>query len=713
MKSKKVCEFCGEELPVSEFYNNHNNPDGLTTNCKRCLKERRASNALNEILKFVNFNVSFSNEKLKKSNKTYATLKSYLHDLTDLGLLEHNESENTYNLIWNDKLSTFCERYDIQSSKIPKNINNSSSHKENVNLKLCDFCGEELPVSEFYNNHNNPDGLTTNCKRCLKERRASNALNEILKFVNFNVSFSNEKLKKSNKTYATLKSYLHDLTDLGLLEHNESENTYNLIWNDKLSTFCERYDIQSSKIPKNINNSSSHKENVNLKLCDFCGEELPVSEFYNNHNNPDGLTTNCKRCLKERRASNALNEILKFVNFNISFSNEKLKKSNKTYATLKSYLHDLTDLGLLEHNESENTYNLIWNDKLSTFCEKYEIQSSKIPGNVIENLLNVETINTNVCKVCGEELKSSDYINRGSDHFNSNVVCRTCTNEQSAINGLSEIMSLFSINSTFPKSILEMKSKNSKDVVKQYLDDMIELNLLDYHNKEKQIYTFILNNDIISFCSKHDIELPKSYKFQMDYSIKSKFKSQPNSKICDVCGENLPLQNYYKDEKSVDGLSAKCVTCFKKDNAAMGLEEIIKYVKTNEAFSKDLIMGKSTKLPTTINKYLKDLTDMGLLGYSETIGKYNLIFNNKLSSFCKEYNISLKNQIIDDEKLDNMVNNDLTNDIIQMSEETGSYFILEFKKIVRKSEIMPILTYLEDKIFDLKVIELLIKLDQR
>ena len=197
-------------------------------------------------------------------------------------------------------------------------------------------------------------------------------------------------------------------------------------------------------------------------------------------------------------------------------------------------------------------------------------------------------------------------------------------------------MSLFSINSTFPKSILEMKSKNSKDTIKQYLDDMIELKLLDYHNKEKQIYTFILDNNIISFCSKHDIELPKSYKFQMDYSIKSKLKSQSDLKMCGVCGEELPIKKFYKDEQSVDGYSGECMACFKKANAAIGLKEIIKYFKTNEPFSKDLFMGKSTKLQSTIDKYLKDLTDLGLLEYSETFGTYNFIFNNKLNSFCKE-----------------------------------------------------------------------------
>ena len=147
-----------------------------------------------------------------------------------------------------------------------------------------------------------------------------------------------------------------------------------------------------------------------MKLCEFCGEELSVSEFYTNHNNPDGLATSCKRCMKEHRACNALNEILKHVNFNNSFSKEKLKKSKKSHHTLMSYLHDLTDLGLLEYNESKDTYILILNDTVSTFCKKYEIKSSKIPEKFIDHSIEVNNNDLKVCEVCGKELKSSDNI---------------------------------------------------------------------------------------------------------------------------------------------------------------------------------------------------------------------------------------------------------------------------------------------------------------
>ena len=407
----KVCEFCGEELPVSEFYHNKINPDGLMGYCKNCIKDKNAANGLKEIIKVMNFDSSFTKEKLNKAiNRSNSSIVSYLRDLTDLRLLKHNKSKDNYILVWNDKVRSFYEKYDIQSVKIPGNVKGSSFKPFVGDLKVCEFCGKKLPVSEFYHSKNNPDGLHNNCKKCLKEKNCAKALREVIKVINFNSPFTNEKLKKAiNKSNSTIMGYLRELTDLGLLKHNKSKDNYTLIWNNKVRIFIEKYDIQSVKIPENVKSSSFKPYVGDLKVCEFCGKKLPVSEFYHSKNTPDGLHSNCKNCLKERNAANALREVILVVNFNSLFSKEKLIKAfSKSIATL--YIRNLKNLGLIEHNNSNDYYILNWNNKMSTFCEKYSIQLPDSTSKV-EELNNSLESNTSLNNQILQNEESGIYFN--------------------------------------------------------------------------------------------------------------------------------------------------------------------------------------------------------------------------------------------------------------------------------------------------------------
>ena len=601
----------------------------------------------------------------------------------------------------------------IKANSIHETIINSSSNHSKVGLKVCEACGKELSFSEFYNYRANPDGLTNNCKKCIKERRAVNLLKEIISNIGFNVSFSKKTLKNhTNKSNSTLNAYLNDLTDLGLLKYDKSKDKYVLIKNDEVRVFFEKYDIISSKKSETTKNTSTNSSVTNIKVCEACGKELPVSEFYHTKNSSDGLMGYCKKCMMEKNAANSLKEIIKVVNFNSPFSKEKLSTLiNKTNTTVSSYIRNLKNLGLLEHNESNDNYKLVLNDKVRAFLEKYDIQSTKISNISTNSSSKANMTNVKSCEGCGKKLSISENLKNHDGLIN---YCKDCTKELNASKGLSDIIKFFSINSTFPRKILEMKSNESKITIGQYLTDLIDLNLLDYHNKEKEIYSFILNKNLVSFCNKYEIELPKSNNFQMDYSIESKINSKSDSKICEVCENELSRNDFYKDIKSSDGLSGKCINCFKRDKAAIGLKEIIKYVKFDHPFTKAIIKKKSVKSLSVINQYLYDLTNLGFLEYNVSMQTYNLILNDKLSSFCEEYNIRFENQTGKIEELDNSleIKNPLTSQIVQIYEETGSYFNLEFKEIVRKSEIMSILTELEEKIFNLKLLELLVKPDK-
>lgn len=597
----------------------------------------------------------------------------------------------------------------IESIKISDDSSNSSVKHNKSKLKVCSVCGEELLLSEFYKNRNNPDGLTNNCKKCLKEKRASNALKEIIKQVNFNSSFSKEKLKMNNISKSTMNAYINDLVDLGLLDYNSSKDNYNLVWNDKLCTFCKKNNIKSPKIDFISKDSLSKSNRVDLKLCNSCKESLPYSEFYNNKIYHDGLSIDCKNCIKEKRTVNAFKELLKYVNFNVPFSKDKIKKQiNKSNHTIMSYLRDLTDLGFLETTQSSNGYILIWNDDVRRFFEKYSIQSLKIPKKSKNSLFKPIKNDLKICEACGNELNISEVnnINNSDDLIN---YCSDCQKELNASKGLADIICFFSINSTFPRKILEMKSNNSKNTIAEYLIDLLNLNLLEFHNKEKEIYSFILNDNLISFCKKYNIKLPESKEYQMDYSINTKYKPVADLKICDVCKKQLPINKFLKENNSPDGLSGKCINCLMIDNGVEGIREIIKYFNIDEPFSKEIFYMKSEKSKITINNYFQDLEDMEFLTYDKSNKKYMFIINDKLKLFCQDNYIILENPPWKTEIPDIVNNNDITNQITQISKEKGKYLNLELRQRVKQLEIIPILTEIEKKFSNLKLLELLVK----
>ena len=43
MSDKKICSFCGEERPLSEYYVAKHTPDGLYYHCKICDRSKRAA----------------------------------------------------------------------------------------------------------------------------------------------------------------------------------------------------------------------------------------------------------------------------------------------------------------------------------------------------------------------------------------------------------------------------------------------------------------------------------------------------------------------------------------------------------------------------------------------------------------------------------------------------------------------------------------------
>ena len=103
------------------------------------------------------------------------------------------------------------------------------------------------------------------------------------------------------------------------------------------------------------------------------------------------------------------------------------------------------------------------------------------------------------------------------------------------------------------------------------------------------------------------------------------------------------------------------------------------------------------------------LISLELLKYDIQKNSYNLVLNDIFYSFCKKYEIQITNQNMSQNNDFIVDTSDLMSQIIQITDQTTSYFRLEFNEIVKKSEIISILTELEEKIFNLKILELSVK----
>ena len=64
---KKVCELCGLELPLDDFYKSDSSPDKLATKCKKCARKSYAVTALEEIGEYTDPDTPFNKEDLLKT----------------------------------------------------------------------------------------------------------------------------------------------------------------------------------------------------------------------------------------------------------------------------------------------------------------------------------------------------------------------------------------------------------------------------------------------------------------------------------------------------------------------------------------------------------------------------------------------------------------------------------------------------------------------
>ena len=516
------------------------------------------------------------------------------------------------NIHYNEVVTRSIDKIKIQN--IP--------NKSDVILKKCEYCKKELPFEDFHKNEKSNDGLSEKCINCSKRDHAAYGLKEIIKHIKVDQPFSKDTIiKKSVKLPSTINDYLRYLLNIGLLKQNKATKKYTLPLNDKLKIFCKEYDIFLANQSLQTNDVDILDKNIE--------KQIKLLEENNWH-----IRMIATNKLGEFGDDTAIGPLIKVLNDQNILVQINASKALGKIGNQRAINH-LKKLSYAKNSQLKKT--------AEASIKQIEAKTnSKIS---LDSSTNIQKHELKMCKICGDELSVSEFYNDKNNSDKLTNYCKKCVKERNAVNGLSEIIRIFKTNSTFPRKVFEKKSPKSKTTIRQYLNDMINFNLLSYYNKEKQIYSFIITDQVISFCDKHDIQLSGSYNKNVIINSNTIENTANSFKICSDCGKKLSISKFYKNKSKSDGLSDTCIDCIKKNNAAIGLKEIKKYINIDIPFSKARLKNSMDKSNSTITTYLRDLCDINVLKYNKKTDKYILNLNNTAKNFFIEYNIPLSDKV--------------------------------------------------------------------
>ncbi|MEN6292801.1 MAG: HEAT repeat domain-containing protein [Methanobacterium sp.] len=467
------CEDCGKTLPAFDFYKTKSASRGYTKKCKQCLKERTAKNALVNMKPYIRLNFPFYKKDLKnKMKKPISTLDNYIWALQELEFIEYIEDSNKYVIKSTENKRRFCNKNEIQFSYT---INNEQ-YKTSKDVNPLDKEIKDLNDKSWFIRRRATKRIGD-----IGNQRAVEPLINALKDKNVFVKIS-------------AAESLGEIGDERAIQPLLNVNTRgNLKFDEIISTSIKNI---KSRVENNI-------KKPECRTCTDCGKELPISDFYKSSNGPEGLMSYCKTCLKKRNAANALIEIKKYLSLNTSFSKERLKKlSNKSNATLGTYLHDLKELNLLEYNEHTGNYFLRPNNRLKEFCKDYNVPLfDKLPNDK----------NLKMCEGCGKNLPFDEFYKYHASPDGLTKKCINCIKKDNAANGIKEIIKLIGLDIPFSKERLSQKSAKLQDTINQYLRDLTLLDLIVY-DESKDIYNLVLNNKIQAFSVEYGIDLKNKRK---------------------------------------------------------------------------------------------------------------------------------------------------------------------------------------------------------
>jgi hypothetical protein len=616
---------------------------------------------------------------------------------------------------------------------------------EDKTQKSCVLCSKKFSKIDLkYNSYlntlikENPD----KCFDCLEKIYAAKALNEIKGIIG--LSFFNENTlldRVDNKVL--FESYLQILEKLDIIKNRKFGNNKDFyMFNQKidLDEFINNYSniVEGSNRKDNISGDVSNKS-INNKICKVCGVDLDIKNFYKSDSSKDGYSVKCKGCIRKSYATNALKTMLDYIEPDTFFKKEDLLKQVPNRMQFLDYIWTLQELNLLTQVEQTDSYKLKRENELNKFIERYsdknlEILDSPKPD-VVKKVIKV----IKTCETCSKKLPISTFYKSTTTEDGYSNKCKECSRKSHAAIALSELMKCVEPGILFFKEDLLNQCENRMQFL-DYLWTLQELDLLkndedsdayilksekeldefiDKYGKPKETLELDDNISEVSMSNNKTLELDlmkdKTSKVTIsDDEVLTTTNSLNNNikkpvKSCAVCGQKLPLSNFYKSSSNEDGHVEKCKKCSDKINATKILNEIQKYIEIGKPFTQNEL-SKKIGNPTKAKYYLWTLLEQDLIKYQEKTETYILELDNlkddkhfqqekpkELSSETSSINhektsFTTPSEIYNGIQMDNEDNKE----IIYISNNTGSmYTNIMMKAIVTNENILPTLWGIE------------------
>lgn len=234
-KKNKKCVVCGKEL--SKYTSKDK--------CKTCSRSIYVANILNDLLNFINPEIPFFKEDLRKLDYNDVEIKGIIWTLIDFDLIE-KEKNNRYSLKNKKVLDDFLSEWE---DYIVKTTENGFDNRKKL-VKTCKVCKKELSTSKFSPSENSADGLKDYCKDCAKQVDAAKSLKIILNYVNAEEEFFKEDLYQYYPETFLVEATIFSLQENDLIDSNFEEMTYSLKDETTINEFLDKYLVEEPKIPK-------------------------------------------------------------------------------------------------------------------------------------------------------------------------------------------------------------------------------------------------------------------------------------------------------------------------------------------------------------------------------------------------------------------------------------------------------------------------------
>ena len=325
---KKACTKCGKEKLISEFHIQSSNQNGLDNKCKECHNEYNKKYNLKNGERLLQEHIKFQLENPigKKKCSCCKEVKS---------ISEFSKSKIT-------KDGFYCQCKKCWKRGLTKNTEKRlQAHKkfqeENpIEYKDCCHCKQKKSVSEFFKDKTSKDGLTCQCKSCVKEVRHKS------KEKLFQVHKKHQEENPIEEKYCSRCNIKKSITEFYKCKKTK----------DGLNYWCKNCmeKIKKKNKEKLLQDHIKFQEEhpIERKKCCCCKEVKEIKEFGKCKDYKDGFDFYCKSCTKKSSKKYRLNNPGKHKQWKKN-NPEKVKANRKK-----------------EHKKTRSTFMGKLNDRMSS-----------------------------------------------------------------------------------------------------------------------------------------------------------------------------------------------------------------------------------------------------------------------------------------------------------------------------------------------------------